>query len=125
MWGGKSTDNGVSWQADMAYSDVISPLPGQPDPNVSVCYAGDYDYGSATAAKHVTSWLGGRNPINGASQQDAYFDQELVGAATIISAVSRMTHGGAGTFDIDMRRTGLGGGGERTQKTPPDTNRVW
>src|SRR6266568_2306007 len=37
MWGRKSTDNGVSWQADMAYSDVISPLPGQPDPNVSVC----------------------------------------------------------------------------------------
>ena len=106
MWGRKSTDNGVSWQADMAYSDVISPLPGQPDPNVSVCYAGDYDYGSATAAKHVTSWLDGRNPINGASQQDAYFDQELVGAATIISAVSRMTHGGAGTFDINLPLSG-------------------
>src|SRR5438477_4474688 len=106
MWGRKSTDNGVSWQADMAYSDVISPLPGQPDPNVSVCDAGDYDYGSATAAKHVTSWLDGRNPINGASQQDAYFDQELVGAATIMSAVSRMTHGGAGTFDINLPLSG-------------------
>ena len=124
MWGRKSTDNGVSWQADMAYSDVISPLPGQPDPNVSVCYAGDYDYGSATAAKHVTSWLDGRNPINGASQQDAYFDQELVGAATIISAVSRMTHGGAGTFDIDMPLTGSSGVEDRSNSATHDYSLV-
>ena len=124
MWGRKSTDNGVSWQADMAYSDVISPLPGQPDPNVSVCYAGDYDYGSATAAKHVTSWLDGRNPINGASQQDAYFDQELVGAATIITAVSRMTHGGAGTFDIDMPLTGSSGVEDRSNSATHDYSLV-
>jgi len=76
MWGRKSTDNGVSWQADMAYSDVISPLPGQPDPNVTVCYAGDYDYGSAIATKHVSSWVDGRVLIGGNSQQDAFFDRE-------------------------------------------------
>ena len=109
MWGHKSTDNGVSWQTDMAYSDVISPLPGQPDPNVSVCYAGDYDYGSAIATKHVSSWVDGRNPINGVSQQDAYTDAELVGAPTIMSAVSRMTHGTAGPFDINLPLTGTTG----------------
>ena len=42
---------------------------------------GDYDYGSAILTKHVTSWVDGRNPINGQSQQDAYTDRELVGFA--------------------------------------------
>ena len=42
---------------------------------------GDYDYGSAILTKHVTSWVDGRNPINGASQQDAFTDRELVGFA--------------------------------------------
>src|SRR4029434_8549360 len=49
-------------------------------------YAGDYDYGSAILTKHVTSWVDGRNAINGASQQDAYTDRELVGFA-VTSAV--------------------------------------
>ncbi len=31
--------------------------------------------------KHVTSWVDGRNPIDGASQQDAFTDRELVGFA--------------------------------------------
>jgi len=39
---------------------------------------GDYDYGSAVTTKHVTSWVDGRNPINGASQQDAFTDRDLV-----------------------------------------------
>ena len=42
---------------------------------------GDYDYGSAILTKHVTSWVDGRKPINGASQQDAFTDRELVGFA--------------------------------------------
>src|SRR5437867_300135 len=29
MWARKSTDNGATWLADMTFSDVISPLPGQ------------------------------------------------------------------------------------------------
>jgi hypothetical protein len=40
---------------------------------------GDYDYGSATAANHVTSWADGRVAIAGASQQDPFFDQEVAG----------------------------------------------
>ena len=42
-------------------------------------YAGDYDYGSAILTQHVTSWDDGRVAISGASQQDAFFDQELAG----------------------------------------------
>jgi hypothetical protein len=32
MWARKSTDNGATWLADGTFSDVVTPLPGQPDP---------------------------------------------------------------------------------------------
>jgi hypothetical protein len=83
MWARKSNDNGVTWLPDDMFSDVVTPLPGNPSHNISSEYAGDYDYGSATAAKHVTSWDDGRNPINGASQQDAFTDRELVGCSVV------------------------------------------
>jgi len=74
----KSNDNGVTWLLDDTLSDIASPLPLQPDPGIQGTYAGDYDYGSAIAAKHVTSWVDGRVTINGASQQDALTDREPV-----------------------------------------------
>src|SRR5438876_6030999 len=77
----KSPDNGVTWLDDQTFSDVASPLPLQPDPGIQPTYVGDYDYGSAVLTKHATSWTDGRNAINGASQQDAYTDRELVGFA--------------------------------------------
>ena len=77
----KSPDNGVTWLADETTSDVASPLPLQGDPGIQPTYVGDYDYGSAILTKHVTSWVDGRNPINNASQQDAYTDRDLVGFA--------------------------------------------
>jgi hypothetical protein len=82
MWGRKSTDNGVTWLADMTFSDVVTPLPAQPDASIVACYAGDYDYGSATTTKHVTSWVDGRVPINNASQQDAFSDNEPAAGGT-------------------------------------------
>ena len=78
MWSRKSNDNGVSWQPDMQFSDVVSPLPAQPDPGIQATYAGDYDYGSAVLVKHATSWVDGRVAIAGASQQNAFTDRELV-----------------------------------------------
>jgi hypothetical protein len=81
MWSRKSNDNGATWLPDDAFSDVVSPLPAQPDPGIQATYAGDYDYGSALLTKHITAWVDGRNPISGASQQDAYTDRELVGFA--------------------------------------------
>ncbi len=79
----KSNDNGVTWLPDMPFSDVPSPLPLQGDPGIRTTYAGDYDYASAIPTKHVNSWVDGRNAIDGSSQQDAYFDKELVGFAVI------------------------------------------
>jgi hypothetical protein len=79
MWARKSTDNGATWLPDDMFSDVVSPLPGQSDPNIVTGYAGDYDYGSAILSTHVTSWDDGRVPINNASQQNTFFDQEAAG----------------------------------------------
>jgi hypothetical protein len=81
MWSRKSNDNGASWLPDDMLSDVVTPLPEQPDPGIQPTYAGDYDYGSALLTKHVTSWTDGRVTISGASQQDAFTDRELVGFA--------------------------------------------
>src|SRR5438128_8642757 len=78
MWSRKSNDNGVTWLPDDMLSDVVSPLPGQQDPNIVFGYAGDYDYGSALLTKHVTAWDDGRVAIGGASQQDTFTDRELV-----------------------------------------------
>src|SRR5947207_2036079 len=81
MWSRKSNDNGASWLPDDALSDVVTPLPSQPDPGIQPTYAGDYDYGSALLTKHLTSWTDGRVAISGTSQQDAFTDRELVGFA--------------------------------------------
>jgi hypothetical protein len=81
MWSRKSNDNGASWLPDDMLSDVVSPLPAQPDGAVQGTYAGDYDYGSAILTKHLTSWTDGRVAINNTSQQDVFTDRELVGFA--------------------------------------------
>ena len=82
MWSRKSTDNGVTWLPDDSLSDVASPLPAQPDSDVQAVYAGDYDYGTAIASKHLTSWVDGRVAVSGQSQQDAFTDKESVSGAT-------------------------------------------
>src|SRR6266540_3807579 len=70
MWARRSTDNGATWLTDQAFSDVVSPLPLQPDPGIQATYAGDYDYASAPANQHLHAWVDGRVTISGNSQQD-------------------------------------------------------
>jgi dockerin type I repeat protein len=82
MWARKSNDNGVSWLPDDMFSDVVSPLPAQPEAGI-IGYVSDYDYGSALATKHLSSWVDGRVIINGISQQDAFTDRELVGCSVV------------------------------------------
>src|SRR5438552_2994046 len=81
MWSRRSNDNGVTWLPDDMFSDVVTPLPAQPDTGIVGCYAGDYDYGSAILTKHLTSWVDGRVTISGQSQQDAFTDREAIGFA--------------------------------------------
>jgi hypothetical protein len=76
MWARRSTDNGVSWLSDQTFSDVVSPLPAQPDPGIQATYAGDYDYASFSANQHLHAWVDGRMSIGGSSQQDAFHDRQ-------------------------------------------------
>jgi hypothetical protein len=82
MWARTSTDNGVTWLSDQTFSDVVSPLPAQPDPGIQATYAGDYDYASSSPNKHLHAWVDGRVAILGSSQQDAFHDTQSMGAAT-------------------------------------------
>jgi hypothetical protein len=60
----------------MPVSDVVTPLPDQPDPGIVETYASDYDYGSSVPNLHLHAWVDGRVTINGISQQNAFFDRE-------------------------------------------------
>jgi hypothetical protein len=105
MWSRKSNDNGESWLPDDMLSDVVTPLPAQPDPGIQATYAGDYDYGSAIASKHLTSWADGRVTINSASQQDAFTDRDLVGFAVVTTdpACGSLVVGTASTdFEVNL-----------------------
>lgn len=82
MWARRSVDNGVSWLADQALSDVVSPLPAQPDPGIQATYAGDYDYGTSSSNQHLRAWVDGRVAISGSSQQDAFHDRQSTGGAS-------------------------------------------
>src|SRR6266567_305885 len=82
MWARRSTDNGASWLTDQTFSDVVSPLPAQPDPGIQATYAGDYDYATSSTNQHLHAWVDGRVAISGSSQQDAFHDRQSVGGAT-------------------------------------------
>jgi hypothetical protein len=70
-----SPDDGQTFQPDDDISDVVSPLPTQPDPAVQACYAGDYDRNFADASAAYGAWVDGRVLISGFSQQDVFFDK--------------------------------------------------
>src|SRR5438876_189665 len=80
-------------------------IPNRALPGIQPTYAGDYDYGSAIASKHVTSWTDGRVTISGTSQQDAFTDRDLVGfsVTTADPACGSLVIGTAPTeFVIDL-----------------------
>jgi hypothetical protein len=89
MYARRSNDNGVTWLPDDTFSDVVSPLPAQP--------GSDYDYASALATKHLSSWVDGRVPINGTYQSDAFTDRELVGFSVVSPACGSFVVGTAPT----------------------------
>jgi len=72
-WIIQSSDNGQSWGDDQKVSDVVSPQPLQPDPNVQSCYAGDYNYQSAISTDTWVTWTDGRVQVGGTNQQDVFF----------------------------------------------------
>lgn len=101
MWARKSTDNGATWQPDAPFSDVISPLPGQSDPNIVAEYAGDYDYSSPSPTDHIHTWTDGRVAISGSSQQDTFIDREAIsGGGGNITLKAHARSGTGGTFSV-------------------------
>ena len=127
MYARQSTDNGATWLPDAAFSDVVSPLPGQPDVTVQPNYQGDYDYGSAILGQHVSSWVDGRVTISGQSQQDTFFDTQGGGGGgedIVLTARARTRNGNttvslkwdpADGGDINVLRNGT-----VVQTTPDD-----
>jgi hypothetical protein len=91
MWARRSTDNGATWLSDQTFSDVVSPLPAQPDPGIQATYAGDYDYASSSPNQHLHAWVDGRVSILGSSQQDAFHDRQSVGVAPTPTATPTAT----------------------------------
>ncbi len=92
MWARRSTDNGASWLADQTLSDVVSPLPAQPDPGIQATYVGDYDYATSSTNQHLRAWVDGRVAIGGSSQQDAFHDrQSTAGASPTPTATATAT----------------------------------
>jgi hypothetical protein len=76
MFARKSNDNGVTWLPDGIFSDVVSPLPAEPNGSI---VGSDYDYQMAIATSHRTAWLDGRVAINNTQQADTFTDSELIG----------------------------------------------
>jgi hypothetical protein len=95
MWARKSTDGGTTWLPEETFSDVVTPLPGQPDGFIIAEYAGDYDYSNSIGNQHLHPWTDGRVAVSGASQQDAFVDREPAGGG-----------GGEITLDAEVRRQG-------------------
>ena len=68
--------------ADSAVSDVLSPLPAQPDSGVQPTYEGDYDYISSDGNTVYDHWTDGRTLISNTAQQDVYLDRINVTVGT-------------------------------------------
>lgn len=70
-FGRQSSDNGKTWGAsDFAISTAIIPQPQQQDNGVQSCYAGDYDYSTASGNNAYVTWTDGRRNVNGVQVQD-------------------------------------------------------
>jgi len=104
-----STDGGVTWAANVAISNAFNPFEGYPNQSK----IGDYitiasdDTGGNVAYSATFNFNAGR----GQHEEDVYYVRVApsTSALTLTSAASRLTHGTAGTFDVNMPLTGTSG----------------
>src|SRR5216110_369032 len=112
-----STDAGVTWSPNVAVSDAFNPFQGYPNQNK----IGDYItiVSDNTGADVAYSATFNFNPSRGQHEEDVYYVRVApsTSALTLLSAASRLTHGGAGTFDISMPLTGTSGVEDRGSST--------
>lgn len=102
MWARKSTDGGATWQPNMPFSDVVTPLPVAPEGGITDI-GNLYDYSNNVLTVHMHAWTDGRVvAVNGTSQPDVFHDREPSAVPlAVVSAVSRKLHGGV-PFDVTL-----------------------
>jgi hypothetical protein len=112
-----STDGGVTWSPNTAVSNSFNPLEGWPNQSK----IGDYItiVSDATGGNVAYSATFNFNPTRGQHEQDVYHVRVAPSASvrTLLSAASRLTHAGAGTFDTPMPLTGTSGVEDRSSST--------
>jgi hypothetical protein len=72
-YGVQSSNNGATWGSNFAITSSVTPEPAQNDPGVQSCYAGDYDYATATGNNAWVTWTDGRRAVGGTQVQDVNF----------------------------------------------------
>src|SRR6266511_1959305 len=112
-----STDAGVTWSANVAVSNPFNPFEGYPNQNK----IGDYItiVSDSTGGNVAYAATFNFNPTRGQHEEDVYYVRVAPSASvrTLLSAASRLTHAGAGTFDISMPLTGISGVEDRSSST--------
>jgi hypothetical protein len=104
-----STDGGVTWAANVAVSDSFNPFEGYPNQDK----IGDYitivsdNTGGNVAYSATFNFNSGRQE----HEEDVYYVRvaPTTSGINLVSAASRLTHGTAGTFDVNMPLTGTSG----------------
>ena len=112
-----STDAGVTWAPNVAVSNSFNPFEGYPNQSK----IGDYItiVSDNTGGDVAYSATFNFNSSRGQHEEDVYYVRVAppTSALTLLSAASRLTHGGAGTFDIAMPLTGTSGVEDRSSST--------
>jgi hypothetical protein len=112
-----STDAGVTWVPNVAVSNSFNPSEGYPNQSK----IGDYItiVSDNTGADVAYSATFNFNPGRSQHEEDIYYVRlaPSTSALTLLSAASRLTHGGARTFDIAMPLTGASGVEDRSSST--------
>ncbi len=111
-FGRASTDNGATWGPEIAVSDVVFPVPLQPDPGIFASQAGYLNHamfgndGYGSVAYHA--WTDGRVSISGSPQQDVFFDKIDFTAVTYRFLIASSDFDGDGVADKAVFRPGPG-----------------
>src|SRR5207248_11163072 len=112
-----SMDGGVTWAPNVAVSNSFNPFEGYPNQDK----IGDYitivsDNGGGNVAYSATFNF---NSTRGQHEEDVYYVRVAppTSVLTLLGAASRLTHAGAGTFDISMPLTGASGVEDRSSPT--------
>ena len=104
-----STDGGITLAANVAVSSAFNPFEGYPNQSK----IGDYItiVSDNTGGNVAYSATFNFNSTRGQHEEDVYYVRvaPTTSALNLISAASRLTHGSAGTFDVNMPLTGTSG----------------